>query len=333
MPVSDFIAHQIDRPTPDQSAQVNFRDDSIVVDDNASQLLNEIKQAFSTKTSKRYGQFNPDLGANPVPAWLRDFLKQQMPFSTLSKKLTEHFVVMLEQMEASFQGHLLFWQENNADAEWLYVAHLQHQTGLVINSHLEISETVYADLSHVGFCARVNLTHWCDSISEKYLTISKNRGDRALLDLFNQWIGFADTVNTTADTSEFLNIVEAYAEQLPEEESKTYREKVVDYCMDQDKQGEPVLYKELSYYLDEAEPERFDQFVREKQEQPREELIPDKAQLRKYVRFSGRSKEMSMQFASSLLGEEVVYDAENERLIINRIPKSLLSQLKKHRHS
>jgi nucleoid-associated protein len=49
------------------------------------------------------------------------------------------------------------------------------------------------------------------------------------------------------------------------------------------------------------------------------------------VRFSGRSKEMSLQFAASLLGEEVEFDAANERLVINKIPKSLLGQLKKHR--
>jgi len=331
MPVSDFIAHQVERASPEQPASVNYRDQSISLDDHASQLLNEIKQAFSTKTAKRYGQFNPDMGENPVPAWLRDFLRQQMPFSSLSKKLTEHFVVLLEQLPAEFQGHLLFWQENNADAEWLYVAHLQHQVGLLINSHLEISETVYADLSHIGFCARVNLTHWAENISEKYLTISKNRGERSLLELFNQWIGFADTVNITADTNEFLGIVEAYATSLPEEQSREYREKVVDYCMEQDKQGEPVVYRELSSYLDDAEPERFQRFVQEQQEQPREELIPDKNRLRKYVRFTGRSKELSLQFASSLLGDDVVFDAENERLIINKIPKSLLGQLKQHR--
>ncbi len=331
MPISDFIAHQIDRLQPDQPTKVKYRDNSINLDDYASQLLNEIKQTFSSKALKRYGQFNADLGENPLPAWLREYLKQQIPFSTLSRKLTEHFVVLLEQKEIEFHGHLLFWQEHNPDADWLHIAHLQHQTGLAINSRLEVSETFYADLSHVGFCARINFTQLVDETAKRYLTISKNRGERGLQEIFNQWIGFTDTINTTADTNEFLDIVEAYAESLPEDTSKAYREKVVDYCMEQDKQGEPIIYKELSYYLDDAEPERFERFVQEKQEQPREELIPDKSQLRKYVRFSGRSKEMSLQFAASMLGEEVEFDAQNERLIINKIPKSLLGQLKKHR--
>lgn len=331
MPIAHFIAHQIERTQGSEPCKVIYRDNDINLDDTATELLNEIKHVFSTKTAKRYGQFNAELGENPVPAWLKDFRKEQMPFTSFSKKMAEHFSVMLNQTEEPFHGHLLFWLEDAADSEWLYVAQVQHQVGLLINSQLEISKTEYADLSHVGFSCRINLTHWEQQLSEKYLTVSKNRGDRALLQLLLDWIGFTDTVNATADTNEFLNIVEAYAENLPQEDSSQYKEKVIEYCMDQDKMGEPVVYKELSYYLDEHQPEQFEKFVQQQQEQPKQELIPDKAQLRKYVRFSGRSKEMSIQFAASMLGDGVYFDAEKEQLVFKQLPKSLLSQLKKHR--
>ncbi|MCG8535001.1 MAG: nucleoid-associated protein [Pseudomonadales bacterium] len=331
MPIAHFIAHQIERTQGSEPCKVIYRDNDINLDDTATELLNEIKHVFSTKTAKRYGQFNAELGENPVPAWLKDFRKEQMPFTSFSKKMAEHFSVMLNQTEEPFHGHLLFWLEDAADSEWLYVAQVQHQVGLLINSQLEISKTEYADLSHVGFSCRINLTHWEQQLSEKYLTVSKNRGDRALLQLLLDWIGFTDTVNATADTNEFLNIVEAYAENLPQEDSSQYKEKVIEYCMDQDKMGEPVVYKELSYYLDEHQPEQFEKFVQQQQEQPKQELIPDKAQLRKYVRFSGRSKEMSIQFAASMLGDGVHFDAEKEQLVFKQLPKSLLSQLKKHR--
>lgn len=331
MPVVEFIAHQLERKQPDQPGKLIYRDNTIELDDTASQLLTELKQVFSTKTSKRYGMFDPEQADNPFPAWLKDYRKGQMPFSSFTKKLAEQFSLMLDQTEFEFHGHLLFWQEDSSDAKWFYMVQLQHQVGLLINNQLEISKTEYADLSHVGFSCRINLEQWEQQLSEKYLTISKNRGDRALQDIMHQWVAFTDTVNVSQDTSEFLNIVEAYAENLPEEESKQYREKVVEYCMDQDKLGEPVVYKELSYYLDEHEPEQFQRFVHEQQEQPKQELIPDKTQLRKYVRFNGRSKEMSIQFAASLLGEQVEFDAEREQLVFKQLPKSLLSQLKKHR--
>lgn len=331
MPVSEFIAHQIDRHNGAEPASVSFRDDLMTIDDHATQLLNELKQVFATRTAKRYGRFDPERGDNPFPGWLRDLLGQQLPFSSFSRKLTEHVVTLLDAVDVPFAGHLLCWRDDSADAQWLYLVHLQHQTGLVINNRLEISETAYADLAHAGFSARINLTHWADALSDKYLTVSRNRGDRFLQDIFLQWLGFTDTVNVKADTSEFLNIVEAYAEQLPEEKSKEYKNRVVDFCMEQDKSGEPVVYKELSFYLDEAEPERFESFVREHQEQPREELIPDKTQLRKYVRFSGRSKDLSVQFAAELLGQQVEFDPVNETLLIRGLPKPLLQQLKRHR--
>lgn len=331
MPVSAFIAHQIERQNGAEPVSVSYRDDLMAVDDPASQLLNELKQVFATRTAKRYGRFDDERSDNPFPGLLRDLLKQQLPFASFSRKLAEHFVSLLDGVEVPFAGHLLIWQEDTADAQWLYLAHLQHQTGLVINSRLEISETVYADLAHAGFCARLNLTHWADNLSDKYLTVSRNRGDRFLQDVFLQWLAFTDTVNVTADTHEFLNIVEAYAEQLPEEKSREYKSRVVDFCMEQEKSGEPVVYKELSFYLDEAEPERFENFVQQHQETPREELIPDKTQLRKYVRFAGRNKDLSVQFAAELLGAQVEFDPHNETLLIRNLPKPLLKQLKQHR--
>lgn len=333
MPVSEFIIHRVSRPQADQPARAEYRDSTLESDDSNQQLLTEIRQVFSTRTAKRYGQFDPDLGEHPVSAWLQDYSRERMPFVTFSRKLVEHFVTLLDQTELPFDGDLLIWQETTADAEWLYLVQVQQQVGLVITPQLGVSQTWYADLSQTGFCARIQLSHWRDNLSDKYLTISKNRGDRLLQELCRQWVGFTDTVNSSADTSEFLNIVEAYAEQLPDEESKSYRDKVVEYCMDQDKQGEPVVYRELSYYLDENEPERFDRFVQEQQPEPKQELIPDKTQLRKYVRFSGRSKEMSIQFAASMLGEHVEFDPQREQLVIKQLPKALLSQLKKHRQS
>ena len=331
MPVSAFIAHQIERHNGAEPAVVSYRDDLLAVDDTASQLLNELKQVFATRTSKRYGGFDPEQGDNPFPGLLHELAREQLSFAAVSRKLAEHFVMLLEATELPFSGHLLLWQEDNADSRWLYLVHLQHQTGLAINSHLEISETVYADLAHAGFCARINLSHWADQLSDKYLVVSRNRGERLVQDVFIRWIGFTDTVNVAAETSEFLNIVEAYAENLPEEQSRDYKNRVVDFCMTQEKSGEPVVYRELSYYLDEAEPQQFENFVRERQEIPRDELQPDKTQLRKYVRFAGRTKDISIQFAAGLLGQQVEFDAVNETLTIRNLPKPLLQQLKRHR--
>lgn len=331
MSFTDFIAHQLDRPDPAGPVRAQYREAPLTLDDPACQLLNELKQTFATRTSKRYGRFDSEQGDNPLPGLLRNLQKQQLPFATFSRRLAEQFVLLLEQAEVAFSGHLLFWREHTADADWLYLLHLQHQSGLIINRQLEIAATEYADLTHAGFAARLNVSHWENSLSEKYLTVSRNRGDRFVQDIFLRWTGFADTVNVSADTSEFLNIVEAFARDLPDEESRACRHRVVDYCLEQDRSGEPVRYRDLSSHLDESEPQRFEQFVQQHQASPREELIPDRSQLRKYVRFSGRSKDISVQFAAELLGREIEFDPVNETLTLRQLPKPLLAQLKKHR--
>jgi nucleoid-associated protein len=331
MAVEECIVHQINRSQMDAGAKVNCRDESLELSDSVLLMLNEARHLFNTKTAKCYGQFDPDQQDNPAPGWLQDYDKGNLSLASLSQKMVEHFRLLLEQTESICSGHLLFWKEDTVDASWFYMALFQQQTGLVVTSHLEVEQTEYVDLSRLGFGCRINLDQWRDKLSEKYLTLSKIRGDQPLLDVLKQWVSFTDTVNVSEDTSEFLNIVDAYAENLPEEEAPAYREKVIQYCMDQDKEGEPVVYKELSYYLDEHQPQHFEQFVEEQQEKPKPELIPDRAQLRKYVRFSGRSKEVSIQFAATLLGEQVEYDADKERLVFKQLPKPLLSQLKKHR--
>ena len=104
----------------------------------------------------------------------------------------------------------------------------------------------------------------------------------------------------------------------------------MDYCLDQGKLGEPVRYKELSQYIDEDSPEQFETFAKDQQQDstPKEEFIPDRKCLKRYVTYSGRNKDISLSFAAKLLGDDIRFDRQNESIVINNLPKSLLKQLK-----
>ncbi|MDF1763073.1 MAG: nucleoid-associated protein, partial [Oleibacter sp.] len=58
------------------------------------------------------------------------------------------------------------------------------------------------------------------------------------------------------------------------------------------------------------------------------ELIPDRKQLRGFIRYSGKTKDVSLSFSANMLGEAIEFDALQKRLIIHKIPESLLKQLK-----
>jgi nucleoid-associated protein len=174
-------------------------------------------------------------------------------------------------------------------------------------------------------------------------------------------IGFTDTLNTQAETEEFLSISDQYSQTLPEEQRYEYKAKVVDYCMEQDLRGDPVVFDELADHLaaetKSHSSEEFSHFIIDKKKETRQqqrgnsglspellagqgapmieveeaikaELIPDRKQLRKFIRYSGKNKGLSISFSANLMGEGIEFDAANKRLIVNAIPESLLNQLK-----
>ena len=329
MAIEQLCTYEILRIDPASGAELHTPQEGTVIDDRAESLLQNCKRYFIQRTSKRYGCFSDDIGENQLPALLRQYLDQQIPFTRLAEKMVARFIELLDATEVSFHGHLLI-AENAGEHHEIYVVHLQLQSAFSINDQLEITETEYADLSKLGFAGRIQLDPWKEESSNNYLAISRHRGEKGLQDVLEAWLGFASTVDTTADTQEFMNVVEAYASELPEEDSQEAKSKVVEYCMDQEQHGEEILYAELSAYLNDENPNAFADFAEKSMEHKKEGFIPDKNKLKKLVRFNGRDKDLSISFSSAQLGKDVVYNRDTGELVLKRIPKALLQQLNEH---
>ncbi|MDX1693013.1 MAG: nucleoid-associated protein, partial [Ketobacteraceae bacterium] len=303
MAIEQLCTYEILRIDPASAAEVHRPVDGTVIDDRADSLLQNCKRYFVQRTSKRYGCFSDDIGENPLPALLKQYLDGQIPFHRLAEKLVQRFVELLDATEVTFHGHLLI-AETGGEPHEVYVVHLQLQSAFSINEQLQITETEYADLSKLGFAGRIQVGPWKDQSSDNYLAISRHRGEKGLQDIIEHWLGFASTVDTTADTREFMNVVEAYTSELPEEQSQETKNRVVEYCMDQEQHGEQILYADLSAYLNDEAPGAFAEFAEQNLENRREGFIPDKNKLKKLVRFNGRDKDLSISFSSAQLGKD-----------------------------
>ena len=60
----------------------------------------------------------------------------------------------------------------------------------------------------------------------------------------------------------------------------------------------------------------------------KQEFIPDRKSLKKYLRYTGKSKEVSISFSNEILGKNVNFDPQSESLTITNLPTALLKQLK-----
>ena len=265
----------------------------------------------------------------------------------------QHLKTELDKTEELIEGFIIFAYEQQEVGDSVHIFFAEHNSGQYIDADMDLSDSLYLDTNGIRLAAKININDWLSEDSHKEsnaLTLLRWRGEKELSDAFNDFIGFAEKRDLSAETEEFLEVVTDYTKDLPEEVAQHTKTQVVNYCLEQDKAGKPVVISELSSQLknnpaptktssnhENDAPSKprppmaeFSNFINQKKPTAKPELIPDKAQLRQFVRISGRNDQLSMSFASSLLGDSITYDPENDSLTIKNIPSALKTRLAKH---
>ncbi len=331
MAISHLIAHKIERLSPTTSSALTLRDQEIARDGKIDECARELKLSYIKKLGKIHGRFSSDLAMHPLSNWIAECIEEKLSFTSLTKKAMQHFKIELDKSEALLDAYVFFVQESLEHADELYVYIVDHLKGLYLDGDINITDSIYLNTNQVLLAAKINLREWqSDDKHLNYLSVLTWRGEKELSDAFVAFIGFTDKADIKEDTEMFLDAVENYANTLPEEQGIETREKVVNYCLEQDKLGNRVVLSDLSSQVDEENQERFEQHVLENKPQLKPELIPDRGQLRQYIRISGRDNMLSMSFDAKCLGNSIVYDHETGALTINKIPNALKSRLLKH---
>lgn len=324
MPATAAIAHRLTRRTGDQS--FSLRDTPFDREGLNNRLLAEIKPLFTRRASKRYGCFADE--ATVFKGLLVNWRDQTLGFTQFSTKVIEHLAMLMEQEDLETDGHWLFIEEELEAAHRLWIAQLKQKDGLLLNSDNDLQETGYIDFAKTGLCACIDLHEIDNPDGKRYLTLSFGFGDRPLQQPLMDFFGFTDTVDTQADTERFMEVVSDYAEAMPEENAKRYQKEVAEFCMEQSKEGAAVNYRELAGNVDSVAEVSLDDFIAERAPELKEEFIPDRSSLKKYIRYTGRTKEVSISFSNESLGKSIVFNPDTGTLTLKELPSSLIKQLK-----
>jgi nucleoid-associated protein len=351
MALSHIIAHRVHRLDPTKEAVISTRASEWLVDGRIEECFRELKHTMMKRLGKDYGCFSDDGAAHPLSAWLDEYYQEKMGFESFSQKAMKHLAVEIDRTEEPLDGFIILAHERLATSELLHIFFVQHQTGQFIDGDLTINESFYLDTSGIRLAVKVDLD---DLYSEDphrnsaAITLLRWRGEKELSDIFIAFIGFTEKVDVGAETDKFLDVVTDYTKTLPDDIAHQTNKQVVDYCLEQNKVGKPVVISELSTQLKENPPVRpekinsngepnrneapvnlpeFSDFVSSAQPETKPELITDSSKLRQFVRLSGRNNQLSMSFASSCLGDSIVYDPNTDSLTIKDIPPRLKARL------
>ncbi|WP_323816235.1 nucleoid-associated protein [Cellvibrio sp. NN19] len=334
MALASIIAHRIYRHSPGSAFELQLRSETFATNGKLEELAYELKTQFIRKGGKSYGRFSDETGEFPLPAWLRDYREERLSFLSFTQKVMQQFQQSLEKAESLLDAYVFFVEEKLEIGDTLNVYLIEHQSGLYLDGELALDDSLALDTSGFTLAAKIQLNDWTSGDSSTYLTLMRARGDKDIADAFTQFIAFTDKQDIKQETAEFLRIVDDFSQTLDEPTAKLTRNKVADYCLEQNKAGKPVTIAALSSNLAEEvksyEPERFVRYVENSKPDLKPEFIPHAGQIRSYVRISGRNDSLSMSFASECLGREIEYDADNDVLTIKNLPSALKARLLKH---
>jgi len=329
MTLKHCIIHQIERSAPGTEISVSNREQENTSTGPIHSLIEQLKQTYQRSSQKQYGHFNRDGDDNPLPQWLKEQQQGKATFASISLRLLEHFQHIYAANDEVFSAHLLIALETVLEQDLFYVFWVNHIDANHIDSNLDVASARFVDTTKLQYATKIYLQEWLELDSQKYLSLMAAKGNKHLSEAFTAAIGFSNGVDLAEDTGEFLAIVDQYSESIAEDKVSEYRGKILDYCLEQDKQGRPVVFEEISNQLDESSPTEFSSFVSTRQQTPKAEIYTDRSSLKRYVRYFGRDNNMSISFSSEMFGEDIVYDPQSGSLTLKRIPQSLKQQLQR----
>ncbi len=327
MPLDHSIVHKISRNTDTSPIEISLAKTETGNEDSIVSLFEQLRKTYHRSSLKQVGQFDPERNDNPFPKLLSDLNEKKVSLLRLSQRLMEQLKHSVDSYHTPFEGHILFTLDTTVNHETLSLLWIEHQEAVHITQDLTLERVDYIDTKNLVAGITINLNDYQEAPEEKYLSLYVSRGQKEIGEYLESFCCFTTQVNTAAETEAFLNIVEQYTEQLPEEEGQLKRNDIIDYCIEQNMAGEPVQIEVLSTVLNERAPDEFSTFVSQHQETPKKAIHTHRPSLKRYGRYSGRDKDISLSFSASLVGEGIDFDVEENALIIRHIPKGLKEQL------
>jgi nucleoid-associated protein len=295
-------------------------------------LHKQMKRLFNSKPGKKYGRFSDDIGESPFSSWLKDYLEDKQSFNSVTDRLFNQWQELLTSCQEEFQGHLMVVHEALADAEVVYLLILESDSALRFDGQQVLDATDVLSVSRLNLAVRIELDDWrSGNTAENYMTLIHGRGTGEAGELFIRLAGFTNQVDVEKETLTFLDAVEAFAKASEPEKAGEVRTRAYEFCKDQHALGEPVAIEALSGYLDENEPQKFQEFASKAAELPESGVLhPDHRKVKKLVRIAGSGGGMSVSFSSDLVNQAIYYDRDKDALTITRLPKALREQLQRY---
>ena len=334
MPITHVIAHHLSKEI-DEEPNLILRKSELENDSEQTALFNALKNSFNTRISRKHGSFDDEKKSILLTEEVNKYLQDEKEFIAFTAKVIEVINDILTENNGEINAHFIFVIEEKEKQKVLYLFIVYQNEYLTFNDSLEIMHIYSIDTGSTLCGLKLNISDWQQRPKYHYLTLVPPKGNEVLLDALHEVSGFGNKIDKAKSTKEFLENIDTFSQQMPEEKQQEFKEKVINYCEEQEAKDEAVNIPSLSKSLEGIDVEKFIREVlphnpKQTDDEDEQEILVDKRSLRRYVKFSGRDKDLSLTFSTNQLNSSIFYDERAETLLIQNIPKSLKKQLQAH---
>ncbi len=290
-------------------------------------LFEQAKQQMNRSAAKRFGFFDNESEHKQIMGLINNWQGNSINFLSFANKSAEYLQQQFEDSDTPFSASLIFAEESILGQHYLYCFWLPMVEIIQAGDDLEPYRSESIEASKVQYGLRLHLDEWQSGDSPKYLTLLSSKGNKDLGEAFKRFSNFSEGIDLGKQTVEFLEIVDNFSDELPEEQAQAIKATVIDYCVEQDKVGNPVILDDISEQINKEAPTKFSEYVTSKQDIPQKEIHTDRQSLKRYMRYFGRDHSLSISFSAERFGKDITYNPAGGSLSINKLPKNLKIQL------
>lgn len=289
----------------------------VSVDDAVAEMSERLSSAFNSRSARLIGQLKGD-------SICRGFAEVDADgFLALSRELVEAVSAVADSAAVCEEALLVFirWQSDLRDR--VLFCWLEPQPQWCLDAELQLQQTKIFGPGSLRFGLQVDFSN------QNVFALQPKPA--ALAEALFECLGFETESNTRTETEQLVGAFESYCQGIDDpQEATEVRQRAYDYCAEHVSQGDNVDLKSLSQQINSNSPDQFFDYLGTLENDFPEEVSLDSRRLRQFVRYSGSMKGISISFSEFLLGEQIVYDEQQQSLLIRDLPPTLKKQLKRH---
>ncbi|EEW1710279.1 TPA: nucleoid-associated protein [Escherichia coli] len=290
-------------------------------------LSNALTERYSGRAGKGYGKFEDDRDSYPMGNIVDDyFVNKTHSFYDTSIRMINHLKARADDESMSTGGYVIIAHNEVNGNHYLMVAILTSAVGSSVHD-FEIQESEYLDIAKLRVAGRIDLTGRQNG-KERYISFLK--GQNSVAGYFKKFLGCNDILVAKQETTKLRNALLEFATErgFEPEAREEFLNKAHEKLKNLNRSGEAFDTQVFANEIWPTAPELLVEKLTNDDLEFSDGFVPDGNVIRGLVSFKGKSKHWSLKFERAALHDgSVLYDSENDKLILTEIPDTLRSEI------